>query len=334
MFDDIKKEFSSFKFLTILLSVAVLIYLAQFVWGFLGVFSDIIVTVIAAWLLSFILEPVVDFITRFTKLSRAVSALLTFGLLIALLVLVVFLFVPAISFQFEALSRVIPKYLQDAPSYVRKWNSYLLSSLDSAFNYIPSVANFLFSIFIAIILAFYFIIDGERISKEFITLTPGKWHKNIRTVEEIINKTFADFIRVQFLFGLVYGIVVWIVLQAMFIDFASSTALLSGLLAMIPMLGPIFGIIPPLFIAFIIDPFKALIVFIILLIAQQLIFNIWGPRFLGKTFKIHPVVVILSFIIGLRIAGIMGAILAIPVIGIITLVIRDLGHQFIPSEKE
>ena len=55
---------------------------------------------------------------------------------------------------------------------------------------------------------------------------------------------------------------------------------------------------------------------------------------MGRTFKIHPVVITLSFIIGLRVAGIMGAILAIPIIGIITLVIRDLGHQFIPPEKD
>jgi len=334
MFEDLRKEFSSFKFLTILLSIAVLIYLAQFILQFLGIFSDIIGTVIAAWILSFILEPVVNYISGFTKLSKAVSALLTFTFLVILLILAIFLFVPSISFQFGALSKVIPSYLSSAPSYVKKWDAYFMSSLDSAINYIPSVANFLFSILIAIILSFYFIVDGERINKEFISLTPTKWHKTIRTIQEIIDKTFANFIRVQFLFGLVYGIVVWIVLQIMFIDFAASTALLSGLLAMIPMLGPIFGILPGIFIAFIIDPFKALIVFIILLIAQQLIFNIWGPRFLGKTFKIHPVVIILSFIIGLRIAGIMGAILAIPVIGIITLVIRDVGHQFIPPEKE
>src|SRR4030067_1730724 len=149
----------------------------------------------------------------------------------------------------------------------------------------------------------------------------------------MINSCFSNFIRVQVLFGVFYGIVVWILLQVMFVDFAASTALLSGGLAMIPMLGPIFGILPPIFIAFIVDPFKALIIFIILLIAQQFIFNVWGPRFLGKTFKIHPVVVLLSFVLGLRIAGIMGAILAIPVIGIITLVIRNVGHIFIGSQN-
>jgi len=118
------------------------------------------------------------------------------------------------------------------------------------------------------------------------------------------------------------------------VDFAASTAFLSGLLAMVPMLGPIFGIIPPIFIAFIVDPFKALIVFIILILVQQLIFNIWGPRLIGRKFSIHPVIVLLSFVIGLRVAGIMGAILAIPILGIISLIIRDLGHRFISSDKE
>jgi predicted PurR-regulated permease PerM len=333
MFEDLKKEFSSFKFLTILLSIAVLIYLAQFVWGFLGIFSDIIITVVFAWLLSFILEPVVNAISKLTRLAKPISALLTFGLLIAAFVIIIILFVPAITFQFEALSRVIPQFLEDAPSYVRRWNTYLVSSMDTAINYVPSVANFLFSALIAVILSFYFIIDGDRIYREFTALTPQRWHKNIKTIHGIINSTFASFIRVQFLFGVVYGVVVWVVLQVMFIDFAASTALLSGVLAMIPMIGPIFGILPPLFISFIVDPFKALIVFIILLIAQQLIFNIWGPRFLGKTFRIHPIIVLLSFVLGMRIGGIMGGILGIPVIGVIVIIIRDLGHIFIGSEK-
>jgi len=72
---------------------------------------------------------------------------------------------------------------------------------------------------------------------------------------------------------------------------------------------------------------------VILLLAQQIIFNIWGPKFIGKAFKIHPIVVLLSFIVGFKIAGVMGAIFAIPVISIIILVIRDLGHHFI-SPKE
>jgi len=55
---------------------------------------------------------------------------------------------------------------------------------------------------------------------------------------------------------------------------------------------------------------------------------------MGKAFKIHPIVVLLSFIVGFKVAGIMGAIFAIPVISIIILVIRDLGHHFIsPREK-
>ena len=164
MFDEIRKELSSFKLLITLSTIAVLIYLLQFAWGFLGVFSDVIVMLIFSWLLSFILEPIVIFFAKYLKLSKTLSALLTFTLLVGALTLVIFIFVPAVSYQFVALSKIIPKFLSTAPIYVQRWNTYLTSSLDSTISFIPSVANFLFSIFIVFVLAFYLVVDGDRIN--------------------------------------------------------------------------------------------------------------------------------------------------------------------------
>lgn len=334
MFEDIKKELSSFKLLTILLTIAVAIFLLQFVWQFLGYFSEAIVMIIIAWLLSFVMDPITDRVSKITRTERPVAALISFILALIVFAAVIFLFVPAITFQLEGLSRILPEYLETAPGYVQRWNESLLETLDSSIGFLPSVASFFFNVFLIFILAYYLIVDGERINKQIISVTPKNWRKSAQTIHGIINKTFANFIRVQLIFALIYGIATWIVLRILSIDFAASTALLAGILTIVPFIGPVLGIIPPLFISFIIDPFRALIVFIILLVAQQIIFNIWGPRFMGKTFRIHPIVVLLSFVIGLKIAGLIGAILAVPVIGIISVIIRDLGKQFISSEIE
>ena len=79
MLDEIKKEFNLFKLLIILLTVAVAIYLMQILWQFLGNFSDIIVIVVIAWLLSFILEPLVDFAGKYTKLPKLWSAIFVYA---------------------------------------------------------------------------------------------------------------------------------------------------------------------------------------------------------------------------------------------------------------
>ncbi len=334
MLGDLKKELTSLKLLSILLTLAVGIFLLQFSWQFLGNFSDVIVILILSWLLSFILEPVVEKLSNFSKFSRTASSIIIYILVTAVITAAVFLFIPAITYQFDALSRIVPTFLDTAPKFVQKWNKDLISSLDNAVALIPSVANFLFQLLIILIISFYLIVDNEKIDKEIYELIPTKWHKTFRDVQNIINTTFASFIRVQLTFAIINGLLTWAVLQIFSIEFAASTAVIAGILTAVPMIGPILAILPPIFIAFIVDPAKAVAIFIILLIAQQVIFNIWGPKFMGKAFKIHPIVVLLSFIVGFKVAGIMGAIFAIPVISIIILVIRDLGHHFIsPREK-
>ena len=133
------------------------------------------------------------------------------------------------------------------------------------------------------------------------------------------------------------GVSTWIVLTIFGINFAASTSLLAGILTIIPLVGPIFGIIPAAFIALISDPTnptKALLIAALLLLIQQLTFNAIGPRLLGKAFKLHPIIILLSFIIGAKVAGPLGAIFAVPVLGIIGIIFRELGHYFInPSQK-
>lgn len=333
MLDEIKKELTSLKLLSILLTIAVGLYLLQFIWQFLGNFSDVIAIIILSWLLSFVLEPIVDFFSKSFKASKTISAILVYLLLAIIISAVVLLFIPAITYQLDALSRVLPEYLETAPKIVQKWSQSFILSLDNLASFIPSVAGFLFSALIVLIISFYLIVDKEKINTEAYDLIPKKWHKGFNTIENIINTTFASFIRVQFTFALINGIATWAVLRLLGVDFAASTGVISGILTIIPMIGPILGIVPPVFFAFVLDPAKALITFIILLIFQQFVFNIWGPKFIGKAFKIHPIIVLLSFFVGVKIAGAMGAIFAIPVISIIILIIRDLGHYFI-SPKE
>jgi len=70
MFEEIKKGFSLFKLLVILLTIAVSIYLFGILWQFLGNFSDVIVIAVLAWLLSFILEPLVDIASKFLRVQK------------------------------------------------------------------------------------------------------------------------------------------------------------------------------------------------------------------------------------------------------------------------
>ncbi|HEX9008024.1 MAG TPA: AI-2E family transporter, partial [Patescibacteria group bacterium] len=104
-----------------------------------------------------------------------------------------------------------------------------------------------------------------------------------------------------------------------------SVAFMAGVFAIIPLIGPVLAIILPVLVALLVDPFKALMVGLILFAIQQVIFNIIGPKLLGKAFRLHPAIILISLLIGLKFAGALGAIFAIPILGIGVVMVRKFG---------
>lgn len=336
MIDEFKKELTSFRLLATLLTIAVGIYLFQIAWQVLGNFSDVIVIMVCAWLLSFILEPAAFKVSQAAKLSMVWSALIVYIFIAVIFTVATIIFIPTVITQLQTLSAIFPVYLSYAPKAIQSWNYNFASAFDNFLNYIPSVAQSLVSILMILILSFYFIVDKERINTEIYNLAPKKWHENLKFIQKVIDDTFASFLRVQVLFGLLAGISTWIVLTIFGINFAASTSLIAGILNIIPLIGPLIGLIPAVLVVLVSDPAnptKALLVFVILLLIQQITYNAIGSRIMGKAFKLHPIIVLLSFVIGAKIAGPLGAVFAIPVLGIIGIIFRELGHYFINPTK-
>lgn len=328
MLEDIKKEFKLVRVLIILLTIAVGLYVFGLIWQILSNFSDLLIILLLSWLISFVLEPLVKKISLLTRLSKTISALIVYLFFFLILAATVFLFIPTVTSQIQSLSLLLPRYLKTSPQFINRFGVTLISYLNNSISIIPSVAQFFFSIFIILIFSFYLIIDKETILKKAFSITPKKWRETLQFTLEAIDRSFASFLHIQLIFGILSGFIAWFVLRILNIDFAASIALLTGIFGAIPLIGPLLAIIPPVVMAFIVDPAKAVLVFIILLIAQQFIFNALGPKLLGKAFQLHPIIIIISFLIGAKTAGVIGAFLAIPILGIGTLAIREITNRF------
>lgn len=333
MFQQLQKEVSLVKALVILLIITISIHLLNIFWQFFNSFSDIILLVVISWLLSFVLEPVVDWITAIVHVSKKIATTITYVFILVGLVVVTFLFVPLVSRQIQNLSKVLPAFLETSPPFIQKWGDSFSAGLNNLIYVAPSIAQFLVLTIVMLVISFYFIIDKDRINKEFFYLTPKTWHEKMRFIQNVIETTFASFLRIQLIIGVLTGLATWIVLEILRVEFAAAIGLLAGILGFLPLIGPILAIIPPLFVTFIIDPWLALIAFIILLIIQQLIFNIFVPRAFGNAFKMHPVIILVSSLVGFRLAGAMGAIFAIPILGIAAVVLRDISHHFLKKDE-
>jgi len=296
--------------------------------------GDVIVVVFMAWVVSFILEPAVENLTLITRIPKTIAAFVVYTLCFGLLALIINLFIPAITKQIDILGKMLPIYANTAPPFVHKVTDGFLSYLENSIVFLPSVASFLLSVFIVLIISFYFVIDKESIRKEIYHLIPRRWHHHALFTEELIQTTFGSFLRVQVLTGVIAGVFTWVLLQALGNPFALATALLAGLLTIIPFAGPVLGIIPPVVITFFQDPTQGIIVFVIILIMQQILFNIVVPKLLGNALKLHPIIVILSFIVGYKLFGPLGAVFGVPVLGILVVILHRLGNHFIFLNRE
>jgi len=335
MFEELKKGFS-LKLLVVFSTIAVGIYLGRIGLEILGQFSDIIIILIASWLLSFILEPSVIRISKITRLSKLYSTAITYLLLAGLFTASIFILIPIVTAQIKSFSSDLPRLLESSPIFTKNLenlNETIAKYLNNSISVITSIAQFFFYTFIVLIISFYFIVDKERINNELYELLPDKWHKNLKFIEKVIDESFGSFLRVQLIIGVIAGILTWIVLRILGIEFAAFASLLAGIFAIVPMVGPILSIIPPVAVALLDDYTKALAIFIILLLLQQVIFNVVGPKLLGKSLKLHPVIILLSFLIGGKLAGGLGAILAIPVLGIFAVAVKKLSKYFLKPNQ-
>lgn len=329
MLEELKKQSGLLTITLILIIIAVGIYIFQTLWFVLGYFSDALIILFSAWILSLILEPAVKGLQKIFKLPVAFAATIVYLLFFALFALVITAYIPVVSSQVTALSKVLPKYQSTFPYYVNQATQLGLSTINNSLLLVPAIGSFLVGLIMVLITSFYFVVDHDRISREIYFLTPKKYHEHLLYVQDLIENTFGSFIRVQIIFGIIAGIGTWAIMTIFGVGFAASTALVAGLLTVVPLVGGLFALIPPTAIAFLADPWKALFVFISLVVMQQIIFNIIFPRVIGRALKLHPVIVIFSFFVGYKIAGSFGVIFAVPVIAIVLVILHRLGHHFL-----
>lgn len=325
MWKDLHREFGLLHILIILLIISVGWYVVEKAWGLIGSFSDILLIVILAWLLSFILQPVVDKI----KLPRIWATFVVYLCIAAIFAFGVMLLIPLVIMQLQLLIEVLPPYLEHSPKFVSNWGQTAMSSLDNSISLIPSIATFLISFLVVLVLSFYFLIDKENIEKEIFDLIPDRWHDEFRFFQQAVDKTFASFLRIQLFYATFSGLAAWFILAILQVDLAIAIGLLAGIFSILPLVGPFLTTLIPVFFVFIDDPVKALIAGIFLVVIQQVLLNIVVPKMMGTAFRLHPAVVLVSFLIGAKIAGGFGAIFAIPLLSIGILLIRELGHRLL-----
>ena len=179
-----------------------------------------------------------------------------------------------------------------------------------------------FAFLIIPIWAFYILRDRVRLTEAFADSLPSEWRDEVWAVLSIVERVVGRWIRAQLLLGLIVGVATFaglLLLGALidprFTQFAVLLAVIAGIFELLPIIGPIISMIPTLLVALTTtDPVVAAIAVVILyLVVQQVEGAVLVPKIQGSAVQLHASLVIFVLIIGGAIAGLLGAILAIPI---------------------
>lgn len=289
----------------------------------IGYVSDVIIIVILSWIFAFIVEPLVDLLIK-KGLSRLAATSLAYAGIAVGLVASLVIILPQTINQLSQLSESLPLVLPQNAVLTPHLEGFISSSLNNSVTVVSQAASAITGLILIFVLSFYFVLSRKEISLSILKIIPDKYEEDFAFLEKTINESFAVFIRVQFFIGVIIGAITYATLTVLQVPFALSTSLLSAAFAIVPLVGAIIAVIPPALSALTVSTNLALITVAIIIIASQLVYNIVAPKLLGNAFRIHPIIIILSFIIGYKVAGAWGAIFAIPVVGAASLVAKDL----------
>jgi predicted PurR-regulated permease PerM len=174
------------------------------------------------------------------------------------------------------------------------------------------------NLLIVVFLSVFIVIDKDKILAFVNRLIPPRWSPEADLFQQSVSASFGGFLRGQAIQGVIYGAIAAVASFALGIDFIPVTAAAVGILQMIPFFGPFVSWAPPVIAALVTNSPNLLPVFIVMWAAWFVIMNMLQPRLMERTVGIHPVGVLVSVLIGLKLAGVVGAIFAIPVAAVIS----------------
>ena len=292
-------------------------------------------------LLTLLLLDVVDKMSQ--KLPRGLAAFLGLagflGILLGLIGIVSSSFIPTLSEFTEELPKIATNIqnmnawtdsgifkagLDEAWSEASNFmTDAIRSSLLIAFSFFNKLIDFIIIMF----LAFYMLMDGEKIKKFVAHLFPDKDVKRIGLLIDRILLSLRLYIRSQLAICFITGFIVYGYFTTMDLPFASVFAVASAISEFVPVLGPTVASCFGILMTAISTPELAIQTAVFYLVMTQINHNIVYPAIVGRSLNLHPVAIILSIILGGELLGAAGMFLAVPFMVVIRHVIEDINEH-------
>lgn len=299
---------------------------------FLYAVRDVIALLFVAVIVFSILDPLVDFLER-KKINRSLGVALIYVVFFAILGTAFSFLIPPLVNQAKDFSEKLPEYSQNLQnSFVGIDNFFetqhialdtqkivndIVSRLTNFSGNIFSTTIGFFSGFISILvvlaLAFYMTATKDGIKNFIVLLTPEQYKEYAASSVIKIKEKIGKWMQGQLLLMFIVFILDFIGLSIIGVPFALILAIFAGLMEIIPYFGPIVSAIPGMILGLTISPLTGILAGVVYFLVQQLENHVITPQVMKKAVGLNPIAVILAILVGIKLGGLAGAILSIPI---------------------
>jgi predicted PurR-regulated permease PerM len=319
------------------------------IWDFARHFSDIILIFVLAWLIAFLLNPAVEFLTVGRRTPRVLAVGGVYLGLLAFLIAIGLLVIPPTATQISALGVRFPDYVARASvllSAMQSWfdDHHVALNLQQsgvgqnlaaqaqalgetlashALELAQSVVIAIFDGVIVLVISFYMMMDAPRITRALLSVTPARFRDDAGLLLASIDHSFGGYLRSSLTLVLVYAAGTGIAMSALGLPFVLPVSTFAGVMLVIPFVGDIVAIIPPVVIGLLTVSFvRASVLLVVMIVLQQLVLQVLRPKIMGKSVGLHPLWVLAAFLVGARVAGIWGALFSVPLAAIVQTIVQ------------
>ncbi len=316
-------------------------------WALAKAAGKVLLIFVVAAVIALILNPAVAFLQR-SRLPRGLAVLAVYLAFFLTLAGIGFLLANPISEQVRTFTNNLPHLVNEANHkltefehqfhvHIAKQGKTALQSVQekvtkSASKFasfggalLTEIANAIFNLVLVFVLSVYMLLYGRQIGALVRRLMPDGDGSRADDYPHLVQRAVSRYVGGQLLFSAIMGVSAGLSLYifgviGIFPDgrkYALAFGMFYGVMELVPYIGPILGAVPAVLVALFTDPISALWVTLLFIGLQQLEGHIVAPQVFGHTLRINPLLVIFALLTGLEIAGIVGALLALPILAIL-----------------
>ncbi len=288
---------------------------------------DILFLVFVAFIIMSTFKPSVDWMVS-KRIPRLLATILVYIVVFGIIGFSIAWTIPSVVAEITSFSQAFPaiigKMLPHLNLDLNSFSQQLAPIGQNILKVTISIFSNVVAVCMVMVFSFYFLLERKHAEKIVTGFVGSEKAATFIDVVERIEGRLGSWMMGQLFLMITVGLLSYIGLVLLGVKFALPLAIIAGLLEIVPNIGPIVSAIPAVLIALSVSPVSGLSVGVLYLVIQQLENNLIVPLVMKKSVGLSPIITIFSLLVGSKLAGIAGAVLAIPVLLIIQELILTL----------